>query len=126
MKGIILCYSGCMDKYIARIADNTIKKYLETFGAVIIEGARASGKTTTSKNAAKSFISLDKSPALVALAEADPSAVFSGETPRLIDEWQLAPSIWNAVRHEVFNRVGPLYILHVWRLSQRFGTSSVV
>jgi len=96
-----------MDNYRTRIADKTIKEYLETFGAVIIEGARATGKTTSSKNAAKSFVSLDKSPALAALAQTDPSVIFSGETPRLIDEWQLAPSIWNAVRHEVDDRAAP-------------------
>jgi predicted AAA+ superfamily ATPase len=93
-----------MSEYSKRIVDNTIEEYLETFGAIIIEGARATGKTTTAQNAAASSISLDKSPAIAALAQTDPSTVFSGDVPRLIDEWQLAPNVWNAVRHEVDSR----------------------
>ncbi|MDR0518538.1 MAG: DUF4143 domain-containing protein [Clostridiales Family XIII bacterium] len=93
-----------MRNYTSRVADSTIARYLETFGAVIIEGARATGKTTTARHASRSDVSLDKSPELAALAQTDPSAVFQGETPRLIDEWQLAPNIWNAVRHEVDER----------------------
>jgi predicted AAA+ superfamily ATPase len=93
-----------MEQYQLRIIDNTIQKYLSTFGAVIIEGARATGKTTTSKHASASSISLDASPALAALAQTDPSSIFPGDTPRLIDEWQAAPNVWNAIRHEVDNR----------------------
>jgi predicted AAA+ superfamily ATPase len=96
-----------MSKYSKRIVDNTIAEYLETFGAIIIEGARATGKTTTAQHAASSSISLDKSPAIAALAQTDPSTVFSGDVPRLIDEWQLAPNVWNAVRHEVDSRQSP-------------------
>ena len=93
-----------MKNYRQRIIDNTIKEYLYTFGAIIIEGARATGKTTTAKNASKSVISLDESPQIAALAQTDPRTIFTGETPRLIDEWQLAPNTWNAVRHEADNR----------------------
>jgi predicted AAA+ superfamily ATPase len=96
-----------MKKYTPRIADRIIAQYLKTFGAVIIEGARATGKTTTAKHASRSEVSLDKSPTLTALAQTDPSTVFQGEKPRLIDEWQLAPNIWNAVRHEVDERGEP-------------------
>jgi predicted AAA+ superfamily ATPase len=87
--------------YIQRIADAALAEYLGVFGAVIIEGARATGKTTTAKHAAASAVSLDTSPQLAGLAQADPSVVFAGETPRLVDEWQLAPNVWNALRHEV-------------------------
>jgi predicted AAA+ superfamily ATPase len=96
-----------MKNYKSRIADRTIREYLRVFGAVIVEGARATGKTTSSKNAAQSYISLDESPALAAVAQTDPSILFSGESPILIDEWQLAPNVWNAVRHEVDKRNMP-------------------
>ncbi|MDR2162508.1 MAG: DUF4143 domain-containing protein [Clostridiales Family XIII bacterium] len=96
-----------MRSYQARIIDNTIAEYLKIFGAVILEGARATGKTTTAKDASKSEISLDESPQIVALAQTDPQAIFAGEIPRLIDEWQLAPNVWNAVRHEVDQRRTP-------------------
>jgi Neuraminidase (sialidase) len=76
-----------MKNYQARIVDNTINEYLETFGAVIIEGARATGKTTTAKNASKSNISLDKSPQIAALAQTDPQMVFFGDTPSLGDAY---------------------------------------
>jgi predicted AAA+ superfamily ATPase len=93
-----------MKDYKPRIADRTIREYLQVFGAVIVEGARATGKTTSSKNAAGSYVSLDESPSLAAVAQTDPSTLFSGEIPILIDEWQLAPNVWNAVRHEVDKR----------------------
>jgi predicted AAA+ superfamily ATPase len=96
-----------MKKYNQRIVDTTVKEYLKIFGAVIVEGARATGKTTTAKHASKSDVSLDESPQMIAIAQASPSIVFEGDIPRLIDEWQLAPNIWNAVRHEVDKRSEP-------------------
>jgi predicted AAA+ superfamily ATPase len=93
-----------MEGYKNRLADNRIKEYLEIFGAVIVEGARGTGKTTSSRYASKSFVSLDKAPEIAAMAQVDPASIFEGETPRLIDEWQLAPNVWNAVRHEVDDR----------------------
>jgi predicted AAA+ superfamily ATPase len=80
---------------------------LNAFGAVIIEGARATGKTTTALHAAKSNISLDQSPQVAALAQTNPAAVFAGDVPRLIDEWQLASNVWNAIRHEIDVRGRP-------------------
>jgi predicted AAA+ superfamily ATPase len=96
-----------MKNYKPRIADRIIQEYLKVFGAVIVEGARATGKTTSSKNAAGSSVSLDESPTLAAMAQTDPSTLFSGKTPILIDEWQLSPNVWNAVRHEVDKRSSP-------------------
>ncbi|GAB3082570.1 AAA family ATPase [Isoptericola nanjingensis] len=65
------------------------------------------GKTTTGLQLAKSSVRLDSSPELSGLAEASPRSVLTGDTPRLIDEWQLAPTLWNAVRHEVDQRGAP-------------------
>jgi predicted AAA+ superfamily ATPase len=93
-----------MNGYLSRVIDARVKEYLEVFGAVILEGARATGKTTTGKHLAASSVSLDASPQLAALAQTDPSTIFAGKSPRLIDEWQLAPNVWNAIRHEVDER----------------------
>ena len=87
--------------YLPRIADGEIAADLATFGAVVVQGPRAVGKTTTAQRWSASSVRLDSDPNLPALASTDPSLVLSGETPRLIDEWQLAPTLWNAVRHEV-------------------------
>lgn len=95
-----------MIQYRERFADEILERSLKTFGAVILQGPRAVGKTTTAKVAAASSIRLDASPQRAALAETSPSTILQGDTPRLIDEWQLAPSIWNAVRHEVDERSG--------------------
>ncbi|WP_425954967.1 ATP-binding protein [Xylanimonas sp. McL0601] len=96
-----------MAAYRDRIADRQVRGALATFGAVIIQGARATGKTTTGLHVAASSIRLDSSPELAALAETSPHVVLGGDAPRLIDEWQLAPTIWNAVRHEVDRRAVP-------------------
>jgi len=93
--------------YTRRIVDSILLDSLDTFGAVIIEGPRAVGKTTTGLQIAKSSVRLDSSPELSGLAEISPRSVLAGDTPRLIDEWQLAPTLWNAVRHEVDQRGAP-------------------
>lgn len=90
--------------YRVRVADDLARKALETFGAVIIQGPRAVGKTTSGLQLATSSVRLDSSPNIVTLAEVSPGLVLNGPTPRLIDEWQLAPTLWNAVRHEVDDR----------------------
>ncbi len=90
--------------YRDRVADDLVRKALETFGAVIIQGPRAVGKTTSGLQLAASSVRLDSSPNVVTLAEVSPGRVLEGPTPRLIDEWQLAPTLWNAVRHEVDDR----------------------
>jgi predicted AAA+ superfamily ATPase len=96
-----------MKAYKKRIVDAAISEALEVFGALVIEGARAVGKSTSARQISASGVSLDSSPELAALAQTSPGAVLPGKVPRLIDEWQLAPAVWNAVRHEVDQRGRP-------------------
>jgi len=91
-------------QYKKRVVDAAIKTALQTFGAVIIEGARAVGKSTSAAYAAASSTSLDSSPEFAAMVQTSPNVILTGDVPRLIDEWQLAPNIWNAVKHEVDKR----------------------
>ena len=96
-------------KYLPRIADAELKMRLNYMGAVLIEGPKWCGKTTTAEQQARSVIKLqdpDMRGAYLATAEAKPSNLLKGETPRLIDEWQDAPILWDAVRTEVDNRGG--------------------
>lgn len=73
-------------------------------GGVLIEGARGSGKTWTGQQHSHSSLRLDSSPSLIELASLNPTELLKGETPRLIDEWQLAPSLFNVIRHEIDDR----------------------
>ena len=84
--------------------DERIDNLLTAMGGVVIEGPRGCGKTSTGLHHAHSSVRLDAAPQAIELAGLDPSAVLAGETPRLIDEWQLAPNLWNAVRHEIDDR----------------------
>lgn len=96
-----------MSTYLPRIADKILEERLSAKGAVLIEGPKWCGKTTTAKLIAKSVISIDRpdmTKQYLQLAEINPLALLEGETPRLIDEWQIAPNLWNAVRYEVDNR----------------------
>jgi len=96
-----------MKEYLPRIADWILKERLEAKGAVLIEGPKWCGKTTTARHAAASFIAMDQ-PDMTRqyqeMAELHPSALLEGAVPRLIDEWQIAPGLWNAVRYEVDER----------------------
>lgn len=96
-----------MKEYLPRIADKLLEERLDAKGAVLIEGPKWCGKTTTAKQMAKSFISMDR-PDMTRqyqqMAEISPNTLLKGETPRLIDEWQISPNLWNAVRYEVDNR----------------------
>ena len=96
-----------MKNYLPRITDKLLRERLNAKGAVLIEGPKWCGKTTTAKQIAKSYISMDK-PDMTRqyqqMAEISPNVLLDGETPRLIDEWQISPDLWNAVRYEVDNR----------------------
>lgn len=99
-----------MSNYLPRIADTTLNEYLEAFGAVLIEGPKWCGKTTTAEQRAKSEIKLqspDNREGFLATAAIRPSLLLEGETPRLIDEWQDAPSLWDAIRTMVDERQEP-------------------
>lgn len=96
-----------MKNYLPRITDKLLDERLKAKGAILIEGPKWCGKTTSAKEFAKSFIAMDepdKTKQYKQMAELNPSALLEGETTRLVDEWQLAPNLWNAVRYEVDKR----------------------
>lgn len=102
-------------EYKKRIADKLLADRLSRKGAVLIQGPKWCGKTTTAEQVAASILYMDN-PRLVdqniSMAEINPQLLLQGATPRLIDEWQLAPSLWDAVRFEVDHRRGHgLFIL---------------
>ncbi|MBO4579333.1 MAG: ATP-binding protein [Clostridiales bacterium] len=93
-----------MKEYKERIADKLLLEKLEEKGAVVIEGPKWCGKTTTAMQVAKSTIRMDepkKRDENIQMSEIDPSRLLEGDTPRLIDEWQITPKIWDAARYEV-------------------------
>src|SRR5690606_38939437 len=90
--------------YIARIVDEELEHALDRAGAVIIEGPRASGKTETAKQVSRSAVHFDREPSMLQLLDVDAALILEGATPRLFDEWQLAPRIWNEVRGAVDER----------------------
>lgn len=96
-----------MQGYIPRLIDALIDRRLQSAGAIVIDGPKASGKTESGRRASRSEVLLDSDLALRQLALADPKLVLEGDTPRLLDEWQSVPSIWNAVRREVDSRKMP-------------------
>jgi predicted AAA+ superfamily ATPase len=96
-----------MKNYKPRIADALLKTKLEGMGAVLIEGPKWCGKTTTAEQQAKSVVYMDDTEEGAnwqQLAVLNPKGVLTGETPRLIDEWQNVPNLWDAVRFEVDHR----------------------
>ncbi len=93
--------------YLSRLCDQELQMALQSSGAVLIEGAKWCGKTRTASNAAKSILYMqdpDNTSSYQAMADTKPSLLLKGETPRLIDEWQMAPVLWDAVRFEVDKR----------------------
>ena len=91
-------------KYIKRIVDDEIKNKLSYTGAILIKGPKWCGKTTSAKQFAKSVLEMqnpDLQENYIELANTKPSLLLEGDKPRLIDEWQLAPKLWNAVRYSV-------------------------
>ncbi|MDL2231437.1 DUF4143 domain-containing protein [Porphyromonadaceae bacterium OttesenSCG-928-L07] len=94
-------------EYLERIADEQLKLRLEAFGAVQIMGPKWCGKTTTAEKQAKSVVKMqnpDTRESYLTTAQTKPSLLLKGETPRLIDEWQVAPVLWDAIRHAVDER----------------------
>ncbi|NLA25444.1 MAG: AAA family ATPase, partial [Bacteroidales bacterium] len=91
-------------QYISRIAEEELQRKLNSSGAVLIKGPKACGKTETSKRFAKSILQVDKDPQIEMIMSVDPSRLLIGETPRLIDEWQEEPKLWNYIRHEIDER----------------------
>lgn len=93
--------------YLPRVCDATLSKHLASSGAVLVKGCKWCGKTMTSSRASNSILYMqdaDKSASYLALADTQPSLLLKGDTPRLIDEWQMAPVLWDAVRFEVDQR----------------------
>ena len=96
-----------MKEYRKRIADDILSRKLEGKGAVLIEGPKWCGKTTTAEQIAASILYMDdpeKKEQNISMSELNPKRLLKGETPRLIDEWQLAPKLWDAIRFEVDHR----------------------
>ena len=96
-----------MGKYRQRIADQLLRFKLDAIGAVLIEGPKACGKTSTAEQQAKSILYMDDPSTMeqnLQLAQTDIKQLLAGDTPRLIDEWQLAPQLWDAIRFEVDHR----------------------
>lgn len=87
--------------YIDRIADGELDSALGRSGAVLIEGPKACGKTATASRRAASVVRIDVDPTVPGQVAVDPSLVLEGQTPRLLDEWQVYPQLWNAVRRAV-------------------------
>ncbi len=91
-------------EYRKRISDTELQRKLESSGAVLIRGAKACGKTESAKQLAKSIIHIDRDEQVQLLFDTAPKRLLMGETPRLIDEWQVIPKLWDLVRHEVDDR----------------------
>ena len=96
-----------MGEYKKRVVDELLQFKLRSKGAVLIEGAKWCGKTTTAEQVANSILYMDDPTSKqqnVTMAEISPKLLLDGSTPRLIDEWQLAPKLWDAIRFEVDHR----------------------
>jgi hypothetical protein len=96
-----------MVKYLPRVIDNILEEYLEAFGAVLIRGPKWCGKTTTAEQQANSVLRMqdpNNFRAYLDMANFMPTRLLEGDTPRLIDEWQMAPVLWDAVRSTVDER----------------------
>lgn len=87
-------------RYRPRVVDGPLQRALAISGAVVIEGARATGKTMTALNAASSYALLDD-PETRQILDVAPRSILEGAAPRLLDEWQLSPELWNLVRRAV-------------------------
>ncbi len=91
-------------RYIKRIIEDDLLEKLSASGAVLIKGPKSCGKTETAKQYAKSILEMDRDPQVPVIMATNPQLLLAGNSPRLIDEWQEQPGIWNYVRHEVDDR----------------------
>ena len=94
-------------KYRSRVVDSELEMRLESTGGVVIEGPKACGKTETARQKAASEVLLDVDRSAREAIAVDPSLILDGETPRLIDEWQIEPEIWNYIRRAIDDRGEP-------------------
>lgn len=112
---IFLWYTFLMNGYKKRIADEILQKKLSIMGAVLIEGPKWCGKTTTGEQNSKSSIYLDNpitQERNKILIETSPDKILNGDNPRLLDEWQLFPSLWDIIRYDIDHKNSSgLYIL---------------
>lgn len=90
--------------YVERLIESELKTKISASGAVLIKGPKSCGKTETAKRYAKSILKMDQDPQVSVMMATNPQLLLEGETPRLIDEWQEQPEIWNYIRHEVDKR----------------------
>ena len=90
--------------YRPRVVDEELKKILGYAGAALIDGPKACGKTETARQVAKSEVQVDVDPDVKLILQTEPQRLLQGATPRLLDEWQEQPNLWNLVRHEIDNR----------------------
>jgi hypothetical protein len=90
--------------YIKRIIEDDLLEKLSASGAVLIKGPKSCGKTATASQFAKSVVEMDRDKQVPIIMATNPQLILVGNTPRLIDEWQVQPEIWNYVRHEVDSR----------------------
>ncbi|MDE2293525.1 MAG: ATP-binding protein [Elusimicrobia bacterium] len=93
--------------YRPRVVDAELEQRLASTGAVVIEGPKACGKTATARRAAASEVLLDVDAAAREALAVDPALVLTGATPRLVDEWQAEPAVWNHIRRAVDERGRP-------------------
>lgn len=94
-------------KYLQRVLDHRLEEALERSGALLIEGPKGCGKSETARQSAGSFVQVDIDPQLRVQLEVAPQLALAGKTPRVFDEWQVEPVLWNLVRHEVDRRGEP-------------------
>ncbi|MDR3243402.1 MAG: AAA family ATPase, partial [Elusimicrobiota bacterium] len=90
--------------YIKRIMDTELQKKLSSSGAVLIRGAKACGKTESAKQISASILNVDKDEQVSAIMGTAPERLLLGKTPRLIDEWQEQPKLWDYIRREIDER----------------------
>jgi len=90
--------------YYPRIVESEIERKLRASGALLIKGPKSCGKTETAKLFAKSILQVDRDEQVPVVMSIDPGILLTGATPRLLDEWQEQPKLWNYVRHEVDDR----------------------